>query len=578
MQTTASEPTLRDRIGGRWAVCAPVYWIMVVVVAVTTIFLEGGSDLTWRVEGAALLVSVLFAAGAAMVLWLADRTAFRNRRTAPVPVWAVAALGAIFPFLRLALIAWVGQPLGMPATGNLALRIVGALFVGAFLYPLVVLLVDTVERYRAEQRALLDRLADIRELQAGREVLVDSITDRVYAEVLTATAGARADLATAPDAMTPDDRLRVAERLRVTVVDSLRPLSHRLYAAPVMPVPDVSMVAALRLALRRQPLYPLATALALAAFSLPVASTRSDRPWLVPLIAASYGVAVFIPVALVRWRARSRRWVALRALPLAAIGAAVFMAARVGITEAVNGAFVPGRMAAAAAFAVFFVLLASLVGAVIRGEREMTDELARAVDARAVDAAVANRELAKVSRDIAQHVHGTLQSQLLATAFAVEEATAAGDDEAAIAAIDAAREALQAEPTIRVPEADLTAEVQARVSLWDGFMPIAVQVDPAIGALDPAVVADVGRVVEEGLGNAYKHGGTAHVQVMVEQAGDAVRVRVVDDGPGPGAVVPGMGFTWLDFVAPGRWALRPRDDGPGAELRVDLIASGAMGA
>ena len=572
MHTTTSDITLRDRIGGRWAVSAPVYWIMVAIVAVTMLFLEGGGDRTWGVEGAALVVSVVFAVASALVLWVADRTAFRNRRTNPVPIWAVAALGALFAVLRLALIAWIGEPLGRAGAEHLGVRVVAALVGGAFLYPLVVMLVDTLDRSRTEQRALLDRLADMRELQAGREVLIESITDRVYAEVLIATADARAELATAPDTMTADERLRVAERLRATVVDSLRPLSHRLYSAPAIPVPDVSPVAALRGALRRPALYPRASAIAVAVFSVPLATTQSKYLWGVLLIAASYGVAVLVPLALTTWLARSRAWVAYRALPLAVIGAAVFMMVRVGIVQAVSGNFVPGRIAVAAGFTVFFVLMVSLVGAVIQGERDVTDELARAVDERAVDAAVANRELARVSRDIAQHVHGTLQSQLLATAFAVERATADGDDEGAATAIEQARRALDADPAPRSPATSVAAEVEARVSLWHGFMPIDVSVDPRIGFVDPGVVADIGRVVEEGLGNAHKHGGAVGVRVIVERHDDAVRVRVLDDGPGPADGVHGMGFAWLDFFAPGAWSLTPAGPRGGAELCVDLPA------
>lgn len=42
------------------------------------------------------------------------------------------------------------------------------------------------------------------------------------------------------------------------------------------------------------------------------------------------------------------------------------------------------------------------------------------------------------------------------------------------------------------------------------------------------------RVVQEGLTNAVRHAPSAAVDVLVEAVGDVVRVRVSDDGPGPG--------------------------------------------
>ena len=63
----------------------------------------------------------------------------------------------------------------------------------------------------------------------------------------------------------------------------------------------------------------------------------------------------------------------------------------------------------------------------------------------------------------------------------------------------------------------------------------------------PATVDSVlYRIVQEGLTNAIRHAPGARIEVVIEAAGDAVRVQVVDGGPGPGDASPrGFGLVGL---------------------------------
>ena len=91
--------------------------------------------------------------------------------------------------------------------------------------------------------------------------------------------------------------------------------------------------------------------------------------------------------------------------------------------------------------------------------------------------------------------------------------------------------------------------------------------------LSPGQVEDVARVVGEAVANARKHGAARSAQVTVTGAHGAVDVVVLDDGSGPDEGLPGMGSAWLDFVAPGAWALEPGPDGTGTRLHVRLAAA-----
>jgi hypothetical protein len=272
-----------------------------------------------------------------------------------------------------------------------------------------------------------------------------------------------------------------------------------------------------------------------------------------------------------------RRWEWVRdwSFPIAIVltGAAAAVLSGVVRSVADTGAAGASGPLAAAVGPPMLLAMVSAVTALLQGEDAAAKRLLQQVNEREIDALVANRELARVTRALAEDVHGTMQSRLLATAFAIDEAAARNDDEAFRAALASARAALQgAERTPGRPPHDLAGSLEQVASLWKGFIEVQVRVDPSISRVDPATVDDIARVVGEALANAHKHGMATQVRVVVAQEEGTLRITATDDGHGPAGGVPGLGSAWLDFIAPGAWSLGPRPDGPGATLQVTLPA------
>jgi signal transduction histidine kinase len=83
----------------------------------------------------------------------------------------------------------------------------------------------------------------------------------------------------------------------------------------------------------------------------------------------------------------------------------------------------------------------------------------------------------------------------------------------------------------------------------------------SLADLDPAVSQEVLRVVAEALENVHRHAGARRVVVDLDGAGDAVSVRVGDDGTGfDPAAVPARRF--------GVVGMRERAEGLGGTLDV----------
>ena len=63
------------------------------------------------------------------------------------------------------------------------------------------------------------------------------------------------------------------------------------------------------------------------------------------------------------------------------------------------------------------------------------------------------------------------------------------------------------------------------------------------------------RVVEEAIGNAYRHGEASRIVVDIAPVDSDIRVTVVDNGRGPGGGSPGLGSDLLARATGGRHEL-----------------------
>lgn len=553
----------RQSVGGAWAISWQAWAFLALASGVLVAGNGPGPLRVW------LAMAASTAAVIGMVFVIAHVTVLRNRAHRPVPVAVVAAVGLVAGVARGAVAVLVANGLGeelirpWPVVVLISGFIVGLATLG------LALVLDYVSRTRELHAALRSRLADLREQDADRDDLAAAMTHVATAEVLAAVDEARQGLDVPVGEMTADDRAAMAASLRAVVDDTLRPLSHRLHASAERP-PDDGMARGIHwTGVRILPVFPVTTGLAVGAVAAPLSQVLLGP---VAFAVATWG-ALALAVAVGRWRA----WPQYRVVPLAL----VLVALAPGIAGLLARAYTDdvsdlAAFVAGAALSLTTTLVVSAVGSVLRGEDDANARLLEAVTAREVDALVADREIARASRDLAQHLHGTLQSRLLAVAFALDEAARREDEAAFRQALTEARVALEEVSLSPQPaiDTDLPSALAGVASLWRGFLDVEVWIAPELPAPAASTVTDITRIAEEAVGNAHKHGNAHCVQIRVHAVDHGIAVRVSDDGIGPRNGIPGMGSAWLDFVAPGAWSLGPGVDGRGSVLQVLLSTAG----
>jgi signal transduction histidine kinase len=375
---------------------------------------------------------------------------------------------------------------------------------------------------------------------------------------------------------------RIAERIRQSVNDVVRPVSKELAVAPSMAIAEL------------EPMEPARLDLLSDRMDVPAAMRPgwvSALSWFIilapVLLLLGLGVSAWITVlaatlvfyaAMVALRAAWPQ--SLRSMRIASGLAALFVVYLVGnfaiyavirhsgtFAGASAWALTPPTILIRVAFAMIIVVLAMLDD---HGQRtraslaELNVELGELV-------ARLRRETWLLHRSVALAVHGPVQSALVSTAMRLAAAhRTKGSVDDAKRRLD---EALSAIEQNRYEDVSIDDALGDLRDLWRGVVRIDFAIDHGSRALldaDPGLRRCVIEVCRESASNAIRHGGAGAVVISMTDDGGRVEVRVRDDGRGvdPGAVA-GLGSSMLDDTCL-RWELCDVSGG-GAELVATLV-------
>jgi hypothetical protein len=176
-----------------------------------------------------------------------------------------------------------------------------------------------------------------------------------------------------------------------------------------------------------------------------------------------------------------------------------------------------------------------------------------------------SEQVAILSRNWAEHVHGRLVTRLTSASILLEREGPKGDSESTIAALDIISDALHDENSnlteVEV-ERNLGEEIGFRVEPWSGIVDIHVNFESKCKSKKSSRLSEIGVLVEEAISNSVRHGDSTAIDLSIAMANRSeLLIRVVDDSKGP---VPAdisesesrsLGLLIYDSVSDGNWTL-----------------------
>ena len=563
--------TLRQRVGGAWSVAWPTFFITAGLSLFALLLTEKGA-----VASSAPVIGWLLAWACAVgvlvvPLVILRRTFFRHRATQPLPVFVVVAKDVAFAAVYTSVLTAVAARLGLSLGVGFPEQLVSNMFLVAWWGPALAYFMD----YRQQVRNARARLAAdgraLEDLDRQQEGIVDYIRDEILAEVgeeldpvrehLEHVEAASRSATASQQPITREEWQRISLLLRVTAQDSVRTLSHRMwqraeqrYDVPPWWMLPVSIV-------RHQPFRPIALALIDVLGTLGSNVNQYGGPRGAALVIL--GLCWSIPVMLVA-NALMRRHPSLHsAIFLAALA---LLQVIVVVRAFLRNLWIPGSGSLAwigmqVVAVIVLVLVTSGFGAWRNREAAQIANLRAVVDEEGEVARERSAQIALLARDMAQYLHGSLQTRLIGCSLAMDQASETDDVPALERALSEALAALDTGSTSLTAVQSLRDEVSRKIDLWDGFCAFDVVIDERAGdSTDHAVV--VGRVVEEAISNAIRHGHASRVAVAVSQVeSGGLSVDILDDGRGPQGGSQGMGSAYLAMVSDGRWTMERSGSG-----------------
>ena len=577
MDDGAGRPTLRARLGGRWSLSWQAWAVSagcVMLGVMGSASARGASNtvwLTWQLLG----LTGCLAAGLFMIAL--SRTVYRHRRQVPVAVWIVVMCSALSGLIAMwtieALAPLVGIDTGFGSIDQVF--VVGLL--SGYGGCMLILLFDYRDRTAMARNSLIEEAVQLEVEALQRTAIVAQLraqlADDVAAELSMARTNLESRLLLARDAEGIDagleapDWTEISSLLRDTAQSAIRPLSARMWQQAAEGYPRQSGWIIIPNIVREQPFRPLLIVVihVLGGLKDVMAMFGAERG--ASIVACQCAAIVIICGSA---NGLMRRFPAQHARIF--IASLVLLESGVFVTVRQREAWLPGSSPISwsvvqVVVGASVVLITSGFGAWRQFDTDSRDLFRDRVRRKRVASIARSRQLADLARQASRVLHGSVQTRLHSCAMAIDGAGAAGTEEGRVEALLEAMTILAQPLREEHVASSLADEVQRKVALWGALCEFSVQVYGE-GDTAPAMAETVGRIVEEGISNAIRHGRATRIEIVVTVASGACNVELTDNGIGPGGGKPGIGSALLHQSSGGAWALTALAQGARLEVAV----------
>ena len=566
-------------IGGKWAISWKItFYFLPFLVFIVPI--AEGAFTSWWAFWRWSFVSVLSLIPLLVIFLFADVTVFKDRERNPLPAHYVFILGFFLGLVRgftAGILAINMNLLTLDGQSNLAyviIRGVNAGLLGMLTLPLISLIASSIEVYQDDRNALIaERMlhqSQKSESMAVIKSLRSAMTRKVDANLLKVIKDSQEYIDEKGRSLEKNWEL-MAVKLRKAALDTIRPFSHQLHRQgeeKVYKVRGIELTRYVSSIIKIEIAWVLLGYLVLNfRFIFEYSPTK-----LAILNITSRILLIYVGLMIIKSLKRSGRIRSLITyLPTLLLFVVLFGFA----THEFNRIFqLPEDSELLhvldSVFLFFLVIIIGFVSSFLYGQHAESTFLERQLSKEQLEAMLLKREEDRLSRELAKYLHGTIQSRLMASAMALEKAGRKGDKRALEKELAQAYESLRVPSAsyFAAPEDSFKAEISKVNSKWNNLLNIKVKIDKTIGDLEPAKSQEIGNAINEGLSNAFRHGGATNVKLDIQKVKSGISIEMIDDGQGPLGGKGGLGTEWFNAIAGRSWSLKKVNAKGGAVLEL----------
>ena len=564
--------TLRDRLGGRWAISLRAYtwasapWVLVGALSEPQALRSPALFFEW------LGISAIAYFALGVVLFFAHKTYMRSRSTYPVALWVVFGTHVLASEMRTLTYVQLVHLAGLPDNVPLELRLFTATAMGITAFPILTYAFDSWDRYVQERNRLIniavnERVQNLQQEQA-LEVVRLGILKELQMRVSQSLRSARQDISKISEASAREhigpDVVRIFSDISR---GSIRSISHTLRTEAEQ-VNRFSFSELISIIAHSRPYRPFIIIPPLAVLSLSVIarnesflnSVRLTWLWAIPALL----ITTATNWACHRFLDKSVLIYISSVIALGSLGTIPFtFFVRQGqplsdaLAWAIMGIFTGSVL----------VPISGLGDGISLQRQSVLDSLRRQVEQADIAQLALQRERSSITNEIASYMHGTVQATLSASIMRISQALATGNQAEAVNAFNQAREALELpqEYQFEKQSTSLTEHLAKLKANWAGLVDISTDV---LGDdLAPAESRILQTIATEAINNAVRHGDADTVDLTITVTPNLIRLDAFNNGILAQNEKLGMGLKSLDKYASKNWSLTQTNDG-----RVHLSA------
>jgi two-component sensor histidine kinase len=566
MSEQITNRTWQDRLGGPYAVSARAFFITSSLALIYLLQVQNIASLT-SVEILKWLAIYSVAILIVGILNLAlERILFSERREVPVtPLIAFANHG--LHGLLFALVLYDGSKvLGLNYSGNVIYQVSVTVLLSLWWGPMMAIFLDHRAENSEQRKVLVERAVatealSIRQLQS-RELLDEILHGEVAAELALAESDLRREAGN-------DDHAAVSEILKRTASQKVRPISHEMAKLVAINYPHIRWWRLPLNIVRNQPInFLMIIAIALVGGGAQQIELLGFRHALQIMISLYIFIAIFGSIANHLMKKYPERHMFIF------ISTSLLLQISIPVNVYFREIWAPGNSSVSWQIqqlisGLVLILTTSGFGAWSSINSRLNANFREDIDHRRIEAIATSRQIADQTREASRLLHGEVQTKLIACAMAIDHAAAVGDEKKLDQAITQSLTVLTSPIFGARFSQSLHEEISRKVSLWDQICTISFTIAEDLPDVDGVKVSQIGRVVEEAISNAVRHGHAKNLSIQLTRASsNSIDIEILDDGIGPQNGVPSLGSALLTQVSAGNWSLKKLENGTLLHLQI----------